>query len=251
MDQTKTSRQIGRISALALFFCAVAYAITLALGLISLKSPQDPIKDPYFTLMELLIFIMAPLMVVVMVAVHAYAAREDKVYSLIALAFMIMSAAITAGNHFVVMVASRQPELSSLPWLPLFLSFKWPSVIYILDILAWDVFYAFAMLFAAPVFKGGKLETAVRISMAVTGLLSIAGLIFLPFGNIQLRMIGIIGYAGLSPVVFLLLAFVFGRAKSRSEVAARSFDPELELNPSRENPQEGIKKGSFKEKHAV
>jgi len=55
---------------------AVVYAVILALGILSLKSPQDPIGDPYFTIMELLILFMAPLMVVSMVAVHAYAPSD-------------------------------------------------------------------------------------------------------------------------------------------------------------------------------
>ena len=221
MDHTQASRRIGRIAALALFFCGVAYAIVTVIGVISLKSPLDPIRDPFFSLMEILIIIMGPLLVVLMVAVHAYAARDEKVYSLTALAFMILSAGTTTSIHFVVLIASRQAALTSLPWLPLFLSFQWPSVVYILDVLAWDVFYGFSMLFAAPVFKGGKWETAVRITMAVIGVLSIVGLICLPFGNIQLRWIGIFGYAGLSPVVFLLLAKVLGRTESRSQETAR------------------------------
>jgi hypothetical protein len=87
--------------------------------------------------------------------------------------------------------------------------------------------------------------------MAVSGVLSIAGLICLPFGNIQLRWIGIFGYAGLGPVVFLLLAKVFGRAESRSQEAARSLGPELRPNSGRENPQEVFKEDSSKEMHTV
>jgi hypothetical protein len=237
MDHTQASRRIGRVAALALFFFTVAYAIITTAGLLSLKSPQESIQDPFFFLMEVLIVVMAPLMVAVMVAVHIYAARDVKAYSLMALAFMIVCAAITSSVHFVMLTVSRQVEFTGVSWMPLFLSFKWPSVIYALDILAWDWFYGLSMLFAAPVFKGGRLETAVRIAMAVSGVLSIAGLIFLPFGDIQLRMIGILGYAGMSPVVFLLLAKVFGRAESRSQEAVRSLGPELGTNNGRENPQ--------------
>jgi hypothetical protein len=227
MDHTQASRQIGRATALALFFFGVAYAVITTVGLVSLKSPQEPIQDPFFFLMEALIVVTAPLYVAVMVAVHAYAARDVKAYSLTALGFMIVCAGITSSVHFVVLTVGRQVEFTSFSWLPLFLSFKWPSVVYALDILAWDWFYGLSMLFAAPVFKGGRLETAVRIAMVVSGVLSIAGLIFLPFGDIQLRMIGILGYAGLGPVVFLLLAKVLGRAESRSQEAARNLGPEL------------------------
>ena len=64
-------------------------------------------------------------------------------------------------------------------------------------------------------------------------------------------MIGILGYAGLSPVMFLLLAKVLGRAKARSEEAARSLGPELGLNLGREHPQDVFKEDPFKEKHPV
>jgi hypothetical protein len=212
MDYTQASRRIGRVAALALFFFTVAYAIITTAGLISLKSPQEPIRDPFFFLMEVLIVVMAPLMVVVMVAVHISAERSVKAYSLTALAFMTVCAGLTSGVHFVVLTVGRQIAFTSISWMPLVLSFQWPSLVYALDILAWDWFYGLSMLFAAPVFKGGKLETAVRICMLVSGGLSLAGLIFLPFGNIQLRTIGILGYAGLSPVLFFLLAKVFGRA---------------------------------------
>lgn len=251
IDHTQASRQIGRVAALVVFFITVAYAIITIVGFVSLKSPQEPIQDPYFFWMEVLIVVMAPLMVVVMVAVHAYAAHDVKAYSLTALVFMIVCVGITSSVHFVMLTVGRQVEFTSVSWMPLFLSFKWPSVTYTLDILAWDWFYGLSLLFAALVFKGGRLETAVRISLAVSGVLSLAGLIFLPLGNIQLRMIGILGYAGLAPVVFLLLAIVLGRAESRSQEAARSLGPELGLNLGRENPQEVFKEDSFKEKHTM
>ncbi len=220
---TAPHRTIGRAAAWGVFFLAVVYAVPLVLGLLSLKSPQDPIGDPYFSIMELLIFLTAPLMVVSMVAVHAYAPPEVKIYSLTALAFMILLAGITSSVHFVILTVSRQID-TGLPWVPLFLSFKWPSVPYILDILAWDVFFALAMLFAAPVFKGGKLETAVRFLMIASGVISLAGLIGVPFGNMQIRNIGIVGYAVVAPVAFLLLGMLFGRTQHVPGATRRSFD---------------------------
>jgi hypothetical protein len=205
----------------------VAYAVTTILGFLSLKSPQDPIGDPYFTIMELLIILMAPLLVVVMIAVHAYASAEAKAYSSTALAFMIVLAGITSSVHFVVLTVSRQIQAVGVPGVPLFFSFTWPSVAYTLDILAWDVFFALSILFAAPVFKGGRLETTIRIAMIVCGVLSLAGLIGVPLANMQVRDIGVIGYALVSPVVFLLLGILFGRtqqvpAESRRSLSAHS-----------------------------
>ena len=81
---TPQHRAIGRAAAWAVFFLGVVYAVTTVLGFLSLKSPQDPIGNPFVSIMELLIILMALLYVVSMVTVHAYALPEVKVYSLAA-----------------------------------------------------------------------------------------------------------------------------------------------------------------------
>jgi len=216
---TPPHRAIGRAAGWATFLLGVVYTPTLALGLLSLKSPQDPIGDPYFSIMELLIVLMAPLMVACMVAVHAYASPEAKAYSLTALVFMILLAGITSSVHFLILTVSRPLEAMGATWVPLLLSFQWPSVAYTLDILAWDWFFALSMLLAAPVFKAGRLEITVRVLMMVSGVLSLVGLIGVPLAEMQVsnwfmyRNIGIIGYAVVAPVVFLLLGILFGRAQ--------------------------------------
>jgi hypothetical protein len=210
---TVQHRAIGRAAAWAAFLVGQAYAVAALLGFLSLKSPQDPIGDPFLSIMALLIVLMAPLMVACMVAVHAYASPELKAYSLTALAFMILLAGITSGVNFVILTVSRQIEAARLPWLSLFLPYKWPSVAYTLDILAWDWFFALSMLFAAPVFREGRLEKMVRILMIVSGVLSLVGLIGVPLADMQFLSIGILGYGVAAPVVFLLLAVVFGRTQ--------------------------------------
>ncbi len=214
---TRQHRTLGAASAFVVSSLLMVYAITLVLGFLSLKSPEDPIGDPYFSILELLIVVTAPLMVIVMVAVHAYASPETRVYSLTALAFMVVMAGITCCVHFVILTVSRQIEAAGFPWGSLFFSFRWPSVAYTLDILAWDFFFALSMLFAAPVFKRGRLEKTVRIFMIVSGVLSLAGLIGVPLANMNIRNIGVLGYAGVSLVVFLLLGIVFGRIQQVSE----------------------------------
>ncbi|WP_319643520.1 hypothetical protein [Methanovulcanius yangii] len=208
---------VGRTAAAAVSVLLIAYLITLTLGLLSLASPLDPIGDPYFSLMESLIIIIAPLMVVVMVAVHAYAAPEAGIFSLSALAFMSIMAAITCSVHFVILTVRHLIESAGFPWVSLFFSFTWPSVVYTLDILAWDIFFALAMLCAAPVFRVGRLERTVRALMIVSGVLSLAGLVGVPLADMGVRNIGIIGYAVVSIFVFFLIAMVFSRNGDRTE----------------------------------
>jgi hypothetical protein len=211
---TPQLRTIGRAAAWAVFVLDMVYAVILVLGLFSLKSPQDPIGDPFFTLLEMLILLIALVNVIAMVAVHAYASPEVKVYSATALALMLLHAGLTSSVHFVILTVRRPLEATGLSWVSPLLSFTWPSVAYTLDILAWDWFFGLAMLFSAPVFKGGRLETAVRILMLASGFLSLAGLIGVPLADMQVRLIGVVGYVGVAPFAFLLLGVIFGRTRA-------------------------------------
>jgi hypothetical protein len=220
-----SARRLGIAAAAGLVLLSLGYAITLIGGLLSLESPQQPIVGWYFTAMELLILLVAPFAVVLMVAVHAWAAPESKAYSLSAVVFMGLLAAVTSSVHFVILTVGAQIAAADPASSALFLSFRWPSVAYALDILAWDVFYALAMLFAAAVLRGGALAAAIRILMVTSGVLSLAGLSALVANDMRLRMIGVVGYAAILPVVALLLGVLFVRTRqpARDHLDVRSW----------------------------
>ncbi|GEM_PF-327751 len=211
-ELSREQRLLASAAAFAVFFLLVAYVVTLVLGFLSLQSPLDPIGDPYFSVLELLIVVMAPLMVLVMAAVHIYTPPSTRMYSLCALAFMTIMAAITAGVHFVILTVSRPLASAGFPWGIQFFSFVWPSVVYALDILAWDLFFGLSMLFASLVFLEGRLDRILAILMILSGVLSLAGLAGVYLSDMGIRNIGIMGYAGVSMPVFLLLGFLFRRA---------------------------------------
>ncbi|WP_197080327.1 hypothetical protein [Methanosarcina siciliae] len=121
---TSQHRMLGRAAAFAVFLLLIAYTVTLVPGFLSLKSPPDSIGDPYLSILELLIIVIAPLMVIVVIAIHAYASPETKAYSLTARAFMIIMASITCTVHFVILTVSRQIESAGFPWVSLFFSFN-------------------------------------------------------------------------------------------------------------------------------
>jgi hypothetical protein len=212
MKFTAIARSVGILSAVATVILLVAYAVTLVVGLLSLESPQEPIGDPMFTLLEILIIVMMPAMVALMVAVHAWAPMHAKTLTLTSVVFMGLLAGVTSVVHFCVLSLSRQPEFAGQSWLPMVLSFKWPSVVYALDILAWDIFFPLSMLFAAPVFWGSRLAAWIRVLMIASGVLAFAGLSGVVVGDMQLRNIGIVGYVGVFLVVATLLAVLFYRA---------------------------------------
>lgn len=150
---TSTDRRIGRSSALAVFFIGVVYVITGAVGVVfgGGLAQGDPFTqvDPFLAILELLIILAAAPMIVMMAAVHAYAPRGAKTYSLAALCFMILLAGMTSSIHFVQLTVVRRIESAAIPPLSLIFFSKWPSVLFAMDLLAWDWFLGLALLFAA------------------------------------------------------------------------------------------------------
>ena len=217
---TARARRLGISAAAATVILGVAYAVTLAVGFLSLQSPQQPIGDPLFSILEILIIVTMPVMIALMVALHAWASPETKVFSLMALVFTGLLAGLTSSLHFVILTLSREAAFVGLSWLPLFLSFKWPSIAYALDILAWDVFFPLAVLSTAPVFSGSRLARSIRALMIVSGVLALGGLSGAIVGDMRLRNIGIAGYAGVFPVAALLMAILFYRTTPREDSGA-------------------------------
>jgi hypothetical protein len=70
---TRNERLIGVWSARAVFAIGVAYALTVVAGFVSLGNLNDPLRDPYLGIAEVLIILMAPIMVTLMVVVYACA----------------------------------------------------------------------------------------------------------------------------------------------------------------------------------
>ena len=75
--------------------------MTLTVGLLSLKSPDEPIGNPMFSILEILIIVMMPALVALMVAVHAWASIAVKSLTLISVIFMGLLASVTCSLHFV------------------------------------------------------------------------------------------------------------------------------------------------------
>lgn len=57
-----------------------------------------------------------------------------------------------------------------------------------------------------------------EVAYAITLVL---GLIGVPLADMQIRMIGVLGYAGIAPIAFLMLGFVFRQSKIPDPLSAR------------------------------
>lgn len=193
----------------ALASLCLIYAAVLEVGLLTLPSPDKQIQDPWFTLMEILILAIAPAMVAFTVGIHSAASAERKPLALIGVIFMSMCAALTSSVHFAILTLSRQPEMAATAWAGLVFSFTWPSVVYALDILAWDVFFPLGALFAAFAVPGTGRRRWVRQLLYASSALAFLGLLGIPLANMNIRNIGVIGYVVLFPMAAALYSSTF------------------------------------------
>lgn len=214
---TTTSSRLGVAAGAAVAVLCLAYAVVLAAGLLTLPSPDQQIQDPWFTIMELLIIAIAPVMVAYTVALHDWVPLGRKSTALLSVVFMSMCAVVTCSVHFAVLFLSREPAFADALWSGLVFSFTWPSVAYALDILAWDFFFPLAALFAALSVQGTELSGLVRWLLFASAGLAFVGLLGLPLANMSVRNIGIIGYTVLFPIAAALSAVLFCRPSGSTQ----------------------------------
>jgi len=209
---TAQARTIGIAAAWTAFIVTEVYAVVSGIAYASQGAAVE--SGPFLSIMALLVVVMGPFLVLSMVAVHAYASPRHKPYALAALAFMIACIAITSCVNFSLFVVSSQPHLFSESVRALFLPCKWPVPAFILDNFVWDWFFGISMLLAAPVFGGDTLKGGLRLVMILSGVLCLAGLLWIAVAPAQAIIIGILGWGAAGAIVFLLLAKVFGRAEA-------------------------------------
>ncbi|HEY3312272.1 MAG TPA: hypothetical protein VGK00_11590 [Anaerolineales bacterium] len=209
---TPQARILGIVAAWMTFIVSEVYAVVSGLAYALQGAAVE--SGPFLSIMALLVVIMGPFLVLSMVAIHAFASPENKAYSLAALAFMIACVAITSCVNFLLLLVSSQPNLFSEAWRALFLPCRWPAPAFVLDNFVWDWFFGISMLLAAPVFGGNTLKFALRLVMILSGVLCIAGLLWLAVSPEQAILVGILGWGAAGPIVFLLLANMFGRVQA-------------------------------------
>jgi hypothetical protein len=203
---------LGFWSALMIFVGSVAYAVAVAVGFAS-AGLTKPIIDPALAVMQMITMVIAPAFVMLMAALHVGLASERKAYSLAAFGFAIVLAGVTTCQHFVQLTVLRRLGSSS---------FVWPSPLYAVELLAWDLFLGLSLLFAAAVFRGDRLDRGIRLGMRLVGILCIVGLLGPATGDLRLQLIATFGYVVLFPFVALLLTIRFRRP-------GRQLDPSLNL----------------------
>jgi hypothetical protein len=205
-------RMLGFWSARTLFLIEVVYVAVFVAGFASIGNLSDPLPDPYLAIGEILILVMAPIMVCLMLAIHQCAPKQAKPFTQLALGWMLAAAAFTTVVHFVLLTVARHIDPATFPGYARVFGWQWPSTFYAIDIVAWDVFFGLALLFAVPAFAHRGDATLVRRGLILSGSLCLIGLVG-PFANVlALRTIGIVGYTVVFGLTCLPLSRTFTMA---------------------------------------
>jgi hypothetical protein len=174
-------------------------------GFGSIGNLIDPLPDPYLAVAEVLILLLAPVMVVLIAAVHACAPVHLRMFSLIAFGSMLVASCLTMTVHVVELVVARRIDPGAVPGVARLFDFAWPSMLYGVDVVAWDLLLGLSLLFAAFVFTG-RLHRGVRWGLLASAVLCLVELVEPAIDVIAWRGLGILGYVVVLPVTCLALS---------------------------------------------
>ena len=198
--------QFGLRSAWANFVLFVFYDLVVITGIVI---GQGVLQEPYLALAEVMTLVSAPLLILLMVAIHECAPQNAKVFSLTALGWMLLLAGFTIIVHFVNLTLWRQISDQQKIDYERFMGWEWPSMMYAIELVAWHLFFGLATFFAAFSFNGIGKERIVKQGLIITGILCIVGLIGPVIGDLRWRMIGIFGYGILFPIICVYITSIF------------------------------------------
>ena len=188
--------------------------------------------------MALLVVVMGPFLVLSMVAVHFYAPPNRKPYSLAALAFMASCVTVTTCINFLLLVVSSRPNLFSESWRSLF-----PSVQVAGSTSSWTASSGigssgYRCCWPAPIFGGDSLKGG-RVALCDDlERCPMPGWVGLACGFALHRPFSwavILGWGAAGPIVFLLLAKVFGRVQAATRASVPRPNERIKLTRRREN----------------
>lgn len=202
--------RLGQWTAWAVVAMYAVYLAAVALsGVLTGTAP----KDPFWMVAEVVTLIAAPIQVILFALLYQYAPDRAKLYGLLAFGFIVVWAALTMSVHYIELTLVRRVDLAASRALTSIFDLAHPSLLLAIELLAWHLFFGLSQVSAAFTFTGRGKERFVRIGLTVGGLLSIVGLSGLILDKPALRILGVIGYGLVFPIVCFVIGLVFRTAR--------------------------------------
>jgi len=161
--------------------------------------------------------VFCPLLVLMMAALHTVTPQPKKVMSQASLGFTLLFALAVSINRFSQLGVVRQAEVAGrLDGISWFQAYGDYSIMLGLEYLGWAWFLGLAMLCAAPLFSGGRLEQWIRWLMVLYAILGLASSVGFLLGN-WLSLLGFVAWGFVLYIIAGLLAVYFRRKTSLVE----------------------------------
>jgi hypothetical protein len=207
-DQMQTSNhKLGYWTALLGFLLTLIY---LAAVVRMFVSGTIPPAEPYISIISVVSLASVPIFVFLWVILHSVVLPEQKVFTQTSLALIVIFATVTSINRYVAMTVVRQSiDMGITDGLNWFMPYGWPSIMAAMEVLAWGFFLGLAFLFLAPVFRKGKLESAIFWTLIISGIFSLIAVLGQIRNSVVLNMLGIIAWGPGLILLFALLASWF------------------------------------------
>ena len=210
--------RFGRVSSWTVVALSLLYVGTGIAGLAfgRLRRPENFGQgEPALAILEALIVALAPAMIAMFAALYVAAPPAKKAHALAALCLAALAAGLTASIHFFRLAVVRRLDPSRVQALASLVSFRWPSVAFALDLLAWDLFLGLALILVSRVFPNGGADRSVRVTSSVAGWLCILGFVGPVTGDLRFQLPAIAGYAFFFPLFAWRLTTWFGQSLER------------------------------------
>lgn len=188
-----TDKHISKNVAYSIVILGIIYIVLIAIGIMTQSKENGYIKDDIRILMEILTMFSAVLLLLFTISINQLVEDERKVFSLFSVLMMLGLVILTFSCHFINITVGKELNDSNKSFSYL-VSLTWPSVIFAIDILAWDVFFGFSFIALGISIIKSKIWGILPIIMIVSGILSLVGLIAIPLKNMNIRYIGVFGY---------------------------------------------------------
>ena len=121
--------------------------------------------------------LLAPTFVVLMACIHAHAAQPKKIWSRIGLSFALVYAVVILVDYFLQLaVVAPSLQAGETDGLSLFTQYDPHGLFIALESLGYSMLTV-ALLFAAPVFTGGRAERAIRALFVLSFVLTVAAFV--------------------------------------------------------------------------
>ncbi len=220
-------RQVGFWSAVVSTLSSVGYGLAVIVLLLQPAPADAPpgwagidaylsVFKPIHMLPLVPSLLLAPAFVALMASIHHYAAPEKRLWSHLGLAFTLLYAALALTNYLVQLTAVRRSLLNGeIDGLAPLVIGNPHSVFWALA--SAYVFMNLGMLFAAPVFVGGRLERWIHWLFVANGATAPITVIGIAVDSVPFYLVGsLVPWCVVFTPTMAFLAVLFGRRQTAS-----------------------------------